>query len=518
MPMLNQGGIGRHRRFCILRFHRVMIAATTACCLAISSARAAPLNGITQSQSTSSSSFQENSPPRVSPTSKPLPPTLNSPGAGSVFPANPHINVAPPQLSAVGRTLQDHGVYINLLNVSTYSAVTAGGINHGTFFSDWAILGVDFDLTRLLNIRGAAIHFQTNDVSGQGRENEFTGSTYASLSTFSVHDGLELRELTWNQQLFKDRVVLIAGRYNVTGVGFDVTEFNCRFATFLCSTPRGFIADAPGPSVQSSSWMTSILYRPAESFYMKTGVFEEEPFLRFNNHGSWPGPDWGLNYSQGALIPTEIGYKTSFRDDPYPRTYSLGATYDTMKYADAFYNVQQRPLVTAHGTAQLHSGRSTVYAQALQTIWRPTLSQDRGLVVFTFLNFRTTGYGVIQNNYTFGFFDYGPFAARPKDTVAFAVEPVLFDGRTVEEENAVAASRRIPTEASRSETLMELNYGVHIHRGVDFTPYFEYIFHPDQIGLASLRTNLNHAVQVGFKLRVDYNQLLGLPVLLRTRY
>ncbi len=510
---------GRTARKLQKRLCWTMVVCAVCWCTSSTSTYAAPVNiDAHDSSADGPSPAQSQDTSRPSDTGKVLPRAQEGPGAGVAFPFNPTANAKPVPLSAFGRTLLDHGTYINLFNVSEYSAVTAGGINHGSFATNWAIAGVDLDLNRIFGVKGAALHFQINDVAGNGRSNEFNGATYTAISNFSLRDGFELRELTWDQHFLGDRLVLLAGRYNVTGAGFDTSEINCRFATFLCTTPRAFVTNTSGPNFQTSSWMADILYRPARSYYIKAAVFEEEPYLRANNHGSWPGTSWGLNESQGAEFPVELGYRTSLADDPYPREYTLGYTYDTIKYPDPFYNTRQMPLTTNRGVAQPHSGRSTIYTQLEQTIWRPTLSGTRRLIVFSDLNFLTSGYGIIRDNITVGLFDFGPFAFRPKDTFGVAVEVNLFNHRSVNQESAVAASQRLRTNISGSETLLEVNYGIHLTSGMDLTSYLEYIWHPDQLGSPAPRANLNHAVQVGATLRVNVNDVLGLPVLARTRF
>lgn len=437
-------------------------------------------------------------------------------GSGPLPSATSTSGVGP--AAASGAELAKVGVYFNLFDVAQYQAVTAGGIDHGSFFTNWAVLETDLDLARLLDISGGAIHFAANDVAGQGRAYQFTGAYWSTLNNWALRDGMQLRELTWDQHLLDDRLLLLAGRFNATADSFDRSELYCQFATFLCSTPRMFLVDTAGPTFENSSWMGRVAYHFTKLSYVKVAVFEEEPWLRTNNHNGWPGPDWGLNQSAGALIPFEFGYKSSFRKDRYPREYVIGGTYDSIAYADPLYNTAQQAKVTHGGAPQMHSGRSTIYLQAQQMIWRPTFAADRGMILFGAANLLTSGYGVMRDSYTVGIFDWGPFRQRTEDLVAVACEVNLFNHRTVAASDLLAAKSGVPSNMSGNETELEAIYGAHLARGVTLSPYIEYVWHPDQLTSLPLRRDLDHAVQVGAMLRVSLNEMLGLPTLARVQY
>lgn len=426
-----------------------------------------------------------------------------------------------PAGNAIGQAMQsaaNSGFYVNLFDVSELSAVTAGGLQHDPIFGNWAYLGADLDLQRMVEIGGATIHFVANEVAGQGRQALLTGSTWATLNNWASRDGMELRELTWDQHFLNDRLLLLAGRFNPTSDGFEGSPFFCQFATFMCATPRMFLADASAPTFQASTWMARFVYRLSGPLYVKAAVFEEEPFLAANNHGGWPGPDWGLNQSQGEMIPWEIGYNSEYTSDPYPRKYVLGGTYDSIDYADYYYNTEGRPLADG-GKAQMHSGRSTIYLQGQQLVWKPAGATGiNGLNIWATANYLTSGYGVMRASYTAGLFDYGPLPGRPLDTLGISMEENQFNHRVVEGADLRAAVHHDPASMSGNETMMEVVYGLHVYSGITFSPYLEYVWHPDQLGLTLPKPGLETAVQVGFMLRLNFNQMLGMPLLGRLQH
>lgn len=422
----------------------------------------------------------------------------------------------PPVLSA-GKYLSQNGIYITGWNVSEYSGVPAGGIKHGSFFNNFAGVGLDLDMQRLAHIPGAKIHFLADDVAGQGRAGGNTGSSWGFVSYYGNHIGFQVREFTWDQALFNNRLFILAGRSMPKGGEFDGSELYCMFPSFLCSVPTTFTVNGSMPSFVTSSWGARFLYKPTAKTYIKTGIWEAEPWLKTRTHNGWPGPDWGFDKAQGEYIPTEAGYRTNFTNDLYPRAYDLGFVYDTANYSDPLYNNhgQSRPLYG--GTPMNRRGRTQLYLQAQQMIWKPDKHGTRGLILFGAANLMTSGNAAIRDGFVAGLFDWGPFASRPRDYFGLVGQSFIWDHRFIEGMNDTLTAHGHQARWAKQETMVEVNYGLNIAPGVICAPYFEYIWNPDQLGRRTILPNLNTAVQAGVMLNVQFSPAFGLPTLHRTR-
>ncbi|WP_173573744.1 carbohydrate porin [Acetobacter sicerae] len=416
-----------------------------------------------------------------------------------------------------GKYLGDRGIYFTGWNVSQYSGVPAGGIDHGSFFNNFAGVGVDLDMQRLAHIPGAKIHFLADEVAGQGRAGGNTGSSWGFVSYYGNHNGFQVREFTWDQALFNNHLFILAGRSMPKGGEFDGSELYCMFPSFLCSVPTTLTINGSMPSFVTSSWGARFLYKPTAKTYIKTGIWEAEPSLKLSNHNSWPGPDWGFDRAEGEYIPTEVGYRTNFTNDKYPRAYDLGFVYDTATYSDPLYNTmgQSRPL--SGGTAMTRRGRTQLYLQAQQMIWKPEENGTRGLIVFAAANLMTSGDASVKDGFVAGLFDWGPFASRPRDYVGFVSQTLIWDRRFVHGMNDTMAAHGHNNQWAAQETMMELNYGLNIAPGVMFTPYVEYIWNPDQLGRKTIIPNVNTAIQTGISLNVQFSPAFGIPTLQRVR-
>ncbi|MBV0888354.1 carbohydrate porin [Komagataeibacter oboediens] len=417
----------------------------------------------------------------------------------------------------VGKTMARAGVYLTGWDASEYSGVPAGGINHGSFFNNFAGIGLDLDMQKLAHIPGAKIHFLADDVAGQGHAGEFTGSNWGYVSYWGNHDGFQIREFTWDQALFKNKVFLLAGRSMPKGGEFDGSDLYCKFPTFMCSVPTTMTINGSMPSFVTSSWGVRLLIKPTEKSYIKGGIWEAEPWLKATNHNSWPGPDWGFDKSEGEFIPVEGGYRTNFSNDRFPRAYDIGFIYDDAKYSDPLYNTAGQPKALFGGNAQSRRGRTQFYIQAQQMIWKPDARDTRGLILFGAANIMTSGDAPVKDGFVLGVFDWGPFRARPRDSVGLVVQTLRWDRRLVQDMNDTMQKQGHHNQWNGQETMLEINYGANIAPGITLTPYFQYIWNPDELAMSRPQPDVHYAVQSGLLLNIQFNPAFGLPMLHRVR-
>ncbi len=417
---------------------------------------------------------------------------------------------------AVGDGLASLGVYLTGWNIAEYGGVTAGGLQHGSFFTNWTLLGANLDMDKIAGIGGAQVHLIANDISGQGQTQNYNGAEWSFLNNWGNHDGLQAREFTWDQALLSRHLFILAGRSNPKGGEFEGSELYCQFATFLCSTPTTFNIDGAPSSFTTSTWGARLLVKPTPHTYVKGGVWETEPWVKATNHNSWPGPDWGFDKAEGEFVPVEAGYRTDLSSDRYPREFDVGFIYDTSIYSDPIQNQQGFDRPNRGGAARPRRGRTSVYLQAQQMVWKPASRDTRGLTLFGALNVLTSGDGLARDGIVAGLFESGPFRARPHDSIGFAVQSFLWNRDTVRSMNETLAQEGYLNQWSGAET-MEANYGFNIAPGVTTTPYVEYIIDPDQLGAKRILPGIDHAIQAGVMLDIELNPALDLPALHRVR-
>ena len=104
--------------------------------------------------------------------------------------------------------------------------------------------------------------------------------------------------------------------------------------------------------------------------------------------------------------------------------------------------------------------------------------------------------------YFVGVIDRGFWAARPHDSINFLFNYITISGvlgkvQAVEEALGLPLSNGA-TGIQTHETILELNYDIHVFRGVHFQPDFQYVFRPNAVA------NIKDAAVLGFRADVQF--------------
>ena len=428
---------------------------------------------------------------------------------------------------AWGQMLKSYGIYVNGGFEENIYSVPSGGRKTGTFFQGEYTLGLDLDMNRILGIPGAAIHISTDDRTGPN-PSRYYGSGISSTANYGPNDAYRLAELSWDQDLFNDHVRILVGRI-ADNIDFDTSELYCQFLFSTCGNTNSWYFNHLNSSYPGVEWGGRITLKPTLSTYFRTGAYEENSLGSGGvapNYG-WP---WDPNFSfvenkatQGVFVPAEMGYKTNFDNDAYPRGFDVGGYWDTSAFNDPLYNSSGLPLPL--GSHILHDGKSLalkdrtgVYVQAQQMVYRVDNTSQRGLTVFGEALFDTSGGGPVQHQVVGGLWDKGPLPFRPADSLGFSVNWWQFNQRF---EQALMESYGLQGPANtpnHNEYELELNYGFELAPGVELKPVVAYWIHPDMaFGLSFPgKTHANNAWLVGAQLSLSPNGAFGLPAFVRT--
>ncbi len=445
----------------------------------------------------------------TSPLLIPLEPAQDLPESGT---AGGYLFNLRPLGAGFGRLLADDGIYLIGRNLAEPLGNVSGGISRGGFFEGYTGVGLDLDMARIAGVEGGAVHFLLSDLQGKSFA-AYSGSSYLNNRIYAGNGpAFRLNELSYDQNLLDKRINLRVGRIPAY-TQFDGSELYCTFLTSLCRTPAGYTFDRGYPPYLAASWAAIAQVRIAGPFYADAAVFENEPILANTNHGGFPGPDWGLNYADGATVPVQLGYRTTLEEERYPRAFSVGGFYDSGRYADPVLNTAGRNRILFGGQSKQDDSLSQVYVQAQQAVYRPDAS-DHALTLFGGANWATSGQPNVERFIFAGAYGKGLVPGRPNDTAGLAVSLAAVNPRITERLDSVL-SRSGGGQTSRSEISYEVNYGAAVAPGLYVKPFLEFISHPDQAGSAAPSGNNTHALFVGALFEVDATHLFGLPALSR---
>ncbi|WP_158807122.1 carbohydrate porin [Beijerinckia sp. L45] len=452
---------------------------------------------------------EENPQPQVRPPTNVKPNGVDQPGA--LFDLTP--------LGAqLGSTLKNRGIYLNGSYTANLGSVVDGGRKEGTYEANQTTFGADFDLHRMYGLDGTSVHFLAVSREGVKDNRTFSGSSTEGFDINGPVTATRLTELTIDKSLFNDHLLLLAGR-SPGAVEYATSDLYCNFLSGLCGnlTPYAWSSNSNAGFWPLATWTGRATIKPTASTYIRFGASEANPD-EYLSHSSWPwNGGWDTSHATGVVIPLEIGYRTSFANDPYPRAFDVGAFYDTSTYSDPFYNTAGQSATRFGGTPLTHAGRASVYVQAQQMVWRPDLESHRGVTLFGAALFGVHGVEQIEDYFLAGLVDVGPFASRPNDTINFLSYTNVFDKRVTDDYAASLASTGQIGSPSRTETVFELNYGLLFAPGFQLKPFVQYIIHPDQIGFGPVVASDRHAVIVGAAFSIAFNDAFGLPAFVRSR-
>lgn len=107
-----------------------------------------------------------------------------------------------------------------------------------------------------------------------------------------------------------------------------------------------------------------------------------------------------------------------------------------------------------------------------------------------------------SEQYSVGLLDRSFWRARPQDVIGLLFNYNTMSGplgkvQAEEEEFGIPFSNGA-TGIQTHEMILEANYNIHVYRGTDFRPEFEYVFRPNA------QSNIRNAAVFGFKFNVEF--------------
>lgn len=396
--------------------------------------------------------------------------------------------------------LREEGISLRFVWANDWAASVRGGERLGATNGGGAVGGADLDMGKLAGIEGGKMHITFARYYGHSVAANDIGVIQKIQGYWYPKRQWELAQLSWEQQFTDSHVNVLAGRLNATWQ-FARSTYGCRFVSApdcpyqLTNTSGGF---SGFPYV---NWGARVKYQP-DARYLSVGAFEINPDRRNNN-----GLNWGLNNATGVLIPVEVGYETSFANDPYPKHLKIGGWYNSASFTDPELNTRGLHRGLVGGAARSYDGgRYGLYVLADKVVWKPDAnSNTRNLAIFGSIT------GPLDNaeNYTlqstFGALWTGLSAARPNDSLGFQATLFRFSRKaTGFEDDLIHKNSGTYDHFDRNEWMTELNYSYKLFPVVSLVPNLQYIVHPDILGnTVGVRRVPANAIVIGLRVMVN---------------
>ena len=236
---------------------------------------------------------------------------------------------------------------------------------------------------------------------------------------------------------------------------------------------------------------------PTPDTYVVTGVYEVNQGLYTSQYFGSGFPN-NISQASGVYVPVEIAYEPSLGPHNLLGHYKFGFGHDTTLY-DSFFSA----LPTAPGEPP--AGRShneQLWVLADQMLVRQGDGDQDGIIALAGFAHNNPNVSAFAEQYFGGLINRGFWRARPEDAVALFFNYNTMSGPlgTVQEEEAELG---IPfsngaTGVQTREMFVEANYNIHVYRGVDFRPEFQYVIRPNA------QSNIRDAAVLGFKVHVQF--------------
>jgi porin len=297
--------------------------------------------------------------------------------------------------------------------------------------------------------------------------------------------------------LFHGRLDIAAGWMNVEN-DFASSPLYCNYMNnALCGDPKALPGGDIGHSAYPDAvWGGRIRVRLTPDTYVIAGVYEVNQDLYSLADRS--GFQFGVPHDSGVYVPVQVGYQPKIGPDQLPGHYAIGFGYDSSKFR-SFANA----LPTNLGqSTQPHRGNTQVWALFDQMLVRNGPGDQNGLIMLGGFIHNNPGNSTYQDQYFAGLLDYGFWRARPEDGVGllftyFQMSGAL--GKVQSEELALGLPlSNAATGVQTHEMILEVNYNIHLYRGLDFRPEFQYVFRPNA------QSNIRNAAVFGFKASVQF--------------
>lgn len=376
------------------------------------------------------------------------------------------------------------------------AATLDGGKHSGTAYAGQLMFGADVNLDAAFGWRGATIKAYGTSRHGTNLARSSTGNS-TSVQEIYGGQGTRLANLTLEQKLLDDRLVLEAGR-SVANIHFLGSEL-CQYfqGNSACGNPTYVFRTSNFTWWPVSSWMADATAWVTPDVYVRVGAYQVDPSqAEEGQHGL----KWSTNQATGWVVPYAIGWRSPASARLKAR-YELGGWQDNSNYRDPLRDANGIPALLSGQDYATGHGRSGAFARVEQQLTGD--GDGRGLTIFGAALKGTSGQLIEDHFLQAGLVQKGTFASRPQDTIAFVVTQQKYSAIALENLRLARAAAGGSGTPHYSQVMMELSYGIQLTTQLRIAPNLHYVVHPDQFDEPARQRDLPNALIAG--MRIDWS-------------
>ena len=399
-------------------------------------------------------------------------------------------------LGGVRTNLENRGIYLRLNATAEFAGNVSGGVQQGATSANQIAFSADVDWQRLAGVTGFSTHLILVNRSGANTSHLFGDNVTPVQEIFGAGGNVAVHLVSAyaEQRLLDGRLDVAAGWMNVEN-DFASSPLYCNYMNNgLCGDPKAL----PGGDIGHSAfpdavWAARIRVRPTPATYVAFGVYEVNQDLYSNADRS--GFQFGVPRDSGVYLPVQFGYEPKLGGDRMQGHYVVGFGYDSSRFKSFSSVLPGAPAASQSGNTQL-------WVLADQMLLRNGPGDQDGVIALAGYVHNDPDRSHYAEQYFAGLLDRGFWSVRPKDTIGLLFTYFKMSnaaGRVQAQQEALG----IPlgdglTGVQTSEMVFEANYNVHIYRGLNFQPDFQYVVRPNA------QANIHNAAVFGFKANVEF--------------
>jgi porin len=411
-------------------------------------------------------------------------------------PATPQVEHLLGDIGGIRTSLGNLGIDLTVDATAEFAGNVSGGTKQGATSANQIGVELDIDWQKLAGLAGFSTHAVVVNRSGANDSTLFGDNLQPVQEIYGAGGDVAVHLVyIYGEQKLLGEAVDLAGGWMPVANDFAASTLYCNFMNNgLCGNPK----DIPGGDVGFSSYPDSVFggrarVRPVPQVYLQAGIYQSNQLIY-----TYPEYRSGFAFNtsgvHGVEIPVELAWEPHFGGAGLPGHYKLGVGIDTTRYNDLYNSVT--------GVRQTHAATAQFWALADQMLLRQGPDEDAGVIGLAGYLHSDPATATYGDEVFMGLLDKHFWQARPQDTIGllFTWQSVSSELTRVEE---IDQSLGLPYANGASgvqthEEALELNYDIHVTRGVNFAPDFQYVFRPNAQG------TIHDAAVLGFKAHVTF--------------
>lgn len=383
-------------------------------------------------------------------------------------------------------------------NSQHFARYKQGASNAGQY-----AVSLNINWERLVGLRGFATHAITVGRYGTTANRMFgdwlnhASEDYGGGGNVVVHLVMAYGEET----LMGGRLIIAAGRMPEM-TDFQNSPLFCNFQNgSMCGRPKAATDSAFTSGYPAAVWAGRVRVRPARFFYLQTGLYAGENGI-YQNKQHRTGFKFNGGNINGFRLPFEMGWEPIFGKN-HPGHYKIGGVLMTAPSPDNYYDSEGLPYALTGRSPRTHHDGFGAWFMADQHIMNHYHDKKRGITLLSGFLYNDKRIALREWQVYGALIDRGIFRSRPFDTfgVSFTYEKIA-PGVQATEGMLINAGKfsKLPNHATgvqRHASVFEINYAIHVSRGIIFQPLLEYFIRPNGQG------SLHNAALLGFKSHIE---------------